>query len=102
MADKKAAAFRIASILAKVFLFFRKPLFLVLLWLRPLVLAMFNLLSFPCLLVSIAGWLTVGDMPQHQPIVWFIGAVSFAAFVGVWLYDAVLLRLAPDGFWLAD
>jgi hypothetical protein len=70
----------------------RPPLFLVLYWLRLPVMLVCNLVSVPALLAFLVG---LWAFPEHRPMVWGVGAISFAAFALRWAYDALLMRLAP-------
>lgn len=75
----------------------RLPVYLVLYWLRLPVMVVCNLVSVPGLLAFLAGLFLIDAASPHRPIVWFLGGMSFAAFVIGWLYDALLTNLAPEG-----
>ena len=75
---------------------FRGLLFLVLYWLRAPVHMVCNLIAGPALLAFLAGLWIAHHEPKYQAMVWGLGAVSFAAFVARWAYDALLARLAPE------
>lgn len=87
----------LAGVLAKLWAVVRLPLFLVLYWLRGPVLFVCNLVSVFGLLAFLVGLWISSKAPQYSSMVWGVGGMSFAAFVFLWGYDSLLLRLAPDG-----
>lgn len=66
--------------------------FLVLYWLRLPVAVVCRLVYLPCLLGLLIGLVVARE---HTQALWVLGTVSFAAFVGQWLYDRLLVALAP-------
>lgn len=68
--------------------------FLVLLWLRPLVQAMFRLVGGLTLLALVVGIFVVPT--HHKHVLWAIGGTSFATFLLAWFYDWILLRISPE------
>jgi hypothetical protein len=85
------------GLLAWLWRLLRLPLFLVLYWLRPLIMAVCSLVSTPALLCFIASFFFIAGESPHRAIVWVFGGVSFTAFALGWFYDSLLLALAPDG-----
>jgi len=85
------------GLLAWLWRLLRLPLFLVLYWLRLPIVGLCNLISVPALLAFLAGLFFLDASSTHRPIVWFLGGVSFTAVSLGWLYDSLLLALAPEG-----
>ena len=78
---------------ARLWTIVRVPLFLVLYWLRAPVMLVCNMISFPLLLMWLFSWLV---WPERTVMVWGFAAISFGAFVVIWLYDSLLMALSPD------
>lgn len=73
--------------------FVRVPVFLVMYWLRLPVQFIAGIISVPMLL----AWLfSLYAFPDKTTMVWGFGFASFAAFVAGWLYDFVLMAIAPQ------
>ena len=85
------------ALLAWLWRLLRLPLFLVLYWLRLPIVAVCNLISRPALLAFMGGFFLIPAASPHRHIVWVFGGVSLAAFALGWLYDSLLLALAPEG-----
>ena len=101
-ADSIKAAIRppyptLPGLLAWLWRLLRLPLFLVLYWLRLPIVGLCNLVSVPAFLAFLAGFFFIDAASQHRPMVWAFGGFSFAAFALGWLYDSLLLALAPEG-----
>lgn len=101
-ADSIKAAVRpprpsLPALLAWLWRLLRLPLFLVLYWLRLPIVAVCNLTSGPAFMAFLAGLFLIDAGSPHRPIVWFLGGVSFVAVSLGWLYDSLLLALAPEG-----
>lgn len=101
-ADSIKAAMRpsrpsLPALLAWLCRVLRLPLFLVLYWLRLPIVGLCNLVSVPGFLCFLAGFFLVPSGAPIRGLVWFLGGVSLAAFVMAWLYDSLLLALAPEG-----
>lgn len=78
---------------AWVLRFVRLPVFLVMYWLRLPVQFLCGLVSVPMLL----AWLfALYAFPDKTSMVWGFGFTSLAAFVVGWLYDFVLMAIAPQ------
>lgn len=75
----------------------RLPLFLVLYWLRLPIVGLCNLVSVPAFLGFLAGFFLIPSGAPIRGLVWFLGGVSLTAFVLAWLYDSLLMLLAPEG-----
>lgn len=83
----------IKGVLAWLLLLVRVPVFLVMYWLRLPVMFVCNLVSVPMLL----AWLfSLYAFPDKHAMVWGFGIVSFAAFVMGWMYDFILMAIAPQ------
>ncbi len=83
----------VKNVLAWLFLLVRLPVFLVMYWLRLPVMFVCNLVSIPMLL----AWLfSLYAFPDKHAMVWGFGIVSFAAFVIGWVYDFILMAIAPQ------
>lgn len=66
--------------------------FLILCWLRLPVIFLMDLISIP----SLFAWLfSLYAFPDKHAMIWGFGIVSFAAFTARWLYDAILMAIAP-------
>lgn len=74
--------------------------FLVLLWLRPLVRALARLVGGLTLLALAVGFVVVS--PPHEHVLWVISGTSFASFLLAWSYDWVLLRISPESIGFLD
>lgn len=77
--------------------------FMVLLWLRPLikfVLETFGGLSFVAALIY--GGLGAFSGNIHWPIVLPLLICSFVAFVLSWIFDSIILAISPEDLWLFD
>jgi hypothetical protein len=101
-ADSIKAAIRpprptLPGLLAWLWRLLRLPLFLVLYWLRLPIVGLCNLVSVPALLAFLAGFFLIPSDAPIRGLVWFVGGVSLAAFALGWLYDSLLLALAPEG-----
>jgi hypothetical protein len=92
----KAAMPRVATVkglFAGLFLLLRVPVFLVMYWLRLPIMFLCNLVSIPMLL----AWLfSLYAFPDKTAMVWGFGIVSFVAFVIGWVYDFILMAIAPQ------
>lgn len=71
----------------------RVPLFLVLYWLRLPVMLVCRLISAPALLAFL---FSLYAFPDKHAMVTGFGVLSFGAFVGLWLYDTLLMWLSPQ------
>lgn len=70
----------------------RYVLFLLMYWLR---IVLYPVLSFAAGIGLIASIILLAT--QHRPdIMWKLGGFSFACFVVLWFYDAILLYLSPQ------
>lgn len=101
-ADSIKAAVRLPrpslpALLAWLWRLLRLPLFLVLYWLRLPIVGLCNLVSVPAFLCFLAGFFLIPSGAPIRGLVWFLGGVSLGAFVLAWLYDSLLLALAPEG-----
>lgn len=81
------------GVLAFAWMLVRIPLFLVLYWLRLPVMLVCNFVSIPALFAFLFSWYA---FPDKTRMVVAFGVVSFAAFVVLWAYDYVLMRLSPQ------
>ena len=81
------------GLLVLAWMLVRIPLFLVLYWLRLPVMMVCNLVSIPTLFAFLFSWYAFPD--KTRMIVAF-ATVSFTAFVVLWAYDYVLMRLSPQ------
>ena len=68
--------------------------FLILLWLRPIVLGLLRVVGGLTLVAGVISFFATPAGSGH--IVWIIGGTSFAAFVMAWFYDWLLLKIAPE------
>ena len=75
-------------------------IFLVLLWIRPLIHGLFRVLGGLCLLSFVLGLFVVPE--KHRPVVWVLGAASFTVFVLSWFYDWLLLKISPEPIGFID
>jgi hypothetical protein len=80
---------------------FRYGLFLLLLWIRPVIKLTLSLIAVP--MVFILPMIYFG-MPETSPsrqllLTWGFG-VGFGCFVLRWLYDGLLLKLSPEPIFL--
>jgi hypothetical protein len=76
-----------------VLLVLRVPAFLLMYWLRLPILFVCNLVSLPMLLL----WLfSLYAFPDKHVMVWGFGVISFVAFAFGWIYDWVLMAIAPQ------
>ena len=71
----------------------RFVLFLVLYWLRLPVMLVSKVISVPMLF---AFFFSMYAFPEHRVMTVTFGVMSFAAFVGLFLYDSLLMWLAPS------
>lgn len=71
----------------------RLVLFLILYWLRLPVALLCNVISVPTLLAWLFAWYA---FPEKTAMVWSFGIVSFAAFAIGWVYDFILMAIAPQ------
>lgn len=69
----------------------RIPIFLVMLWLRPPIAIVCQLIAGPSLFAFLFCWYAF-PIPK---MLWGIGALSFSAFVLLWVYDLILMFLSP-------
>lgn len=71
----------------------RLPLFLVMYWLRGLVILLCGAVSVPALLL----WLfSLYAFPEKTYMTWGFGVISFGSFVLMWAYDYILMALSPQ------
>lgn len=68
-------------------------LFLVLFWLRGVVV---SVLSFVSVVTLIAFLFALFFMPDGNKMTFACGIASFVSFVMAWAYDAILIRLSPE------
>ncbi|CAM2164727.1 conserved membrane hypothetical protein [Burkholderia latens] len=81
--------------------FIRYAAFLLLLWLRRPVRFMLMIVAFPALLAFGLMWAGLsGHTGNKAQMMAAIGGIGFAAFALSWLYDTILLRLAPHPIFL--
>lgn len=80
------------GILAVAWLIVRIPLYLVLYWLRLPVMLVCNFVSIPALFAFLFAWYA---FPEKTTMVVAFAVVSFGAFTILWVYDFVLMALAP-------
>lgn len=90
LAAPKAAT--VKAVAHWLLLLIRWPLFLVLYWLRTPVTLLCSLLSVPFLLAFL---FSLYAFPDKTAMVWGFAIVSFVSFVAGYVYDLVLLALAP-------
>ena len=79
-------------VLWALLLLLRVPAFLLLYWLRLPVLFLCELVSLLMLLAWLFSWYAFPERPQ---MVWGFAAISFLGFAMAWLYDGLLVALAP-------
>jgi hypothetical protein len=76
-----------------VWMMLRLPLFLVMYWLRGLVILLCGAVSVPALLL----WLfSLYAFPEKTYMTWGFGVISFGSFVLMWAYDYILTALSPQ------
>lgn len=73
----------------------RSGLFMVMYWLRWLVVGLARVVSMVTLLAFLFTWYT---MPEAKDMLWAFGLGSFISFVLMFGYDTVLHALAPQEF----
>lgn len=73
----------------------RSALFMVMFWLRWLVVGLARILSMLLLVAFLFTWYS---MPEAKEMLWTFGLGSFGAFVVMYGYDALLFALAPPDF----
>ena len=76
-----------------LWLVMRLPIFLVMYWLRLPVMFVCNLVSVPMLLAWLFSWYA---FPDKTNMVWGFATMSFCAFFLGWVYDFVLMAIAPQ------
>lgn len=80
-------------VLSFVWMMLRLPLFLVMYWLRGLVILLCGAVSVPALLL----WLfSLYAFPEKTYMTWGFGVISFGSFVLMWAYDYILTALSPQ------
>lgn len=77
-----------------VWLVLRVPIFLLLYWLRLPIQFVCNLVALPMLLLCL---FSLYAFPDKQEMVWGSGVISFLAFTLAWIYDWLLMAIAPQG-----
>jgi hypothetical protein len=83
----------VKAVFAWLFLLVRLPVFLVMYWLRMPIIFLCNLISIPMLLAWLFSWYA---FPDKTNMVWGFAIISFVAFVFSWLYDFILMAIAPQ------
>lgn len=86
-------AVRVMGALGWVLRMVRVPVFLVMYWLRPLVLLVCNLVAVPLLFAWLFAWYA---FPDKTAMVWSFATLSFVAVVIGWTYDFILVVLSPQ------
>ena len=84
---------RLSSLLAFAWMLVRIPLFLVLYWVRLPIMLVCNVVSIPTLFAFLFSWYAFQDKTR---MIAAFAAVSFTAFVVLWVYDYVLMLLSPQ------
>lgn len=83
----------VAAVASGIWLLLRVPAFLLLYWLRLPILFVCNLVSLPALLLWLFCWYA---FPDKLEMVWGFAVISFVAFALGWLYDWILVAIAPQ------
>ena len=89
---RRAVLAAVLAVLVLAWTIIRMPVFLVLYWLRMPVTLLCNLISMPSFFVFLFAWYA---FPEHMNMVRLFGVVSFVSFVGAYLYDVLLMAIAP-------
>lgn len=71
----------------------RYGVFLVLMWMRGIVVGLCSIASVFFLIGLGLSWVV---WPEKTQILWACGLLSFCSFVVMWGYDALLMRLSPQ------
>lgn len=70
--------------------------FLLMLWVRKPFRFLAMLIAVPALIALPIMWLGIAAAPHKGAMIATVAGFGFGAFVLTWLYDTVLLRLAPE------
>lgn len=71
----------------------RYALFLVMYWLRGIIVGLCSIVSVFTLIGFLFAFFL---MPEKTAMVWGCGVASFTSFVLMWAYDRILMCLSPD------
>lgn len=78
-------------------------IFLLIIWFRPVVKMVFDLMSGLTFFGAILyGVLSAFSGSVHWGMVLPMLVMSFALFLLSWLFDSMALAISPEGFWLFD
>ncbi|MDR1935717.1 MAG: hypothetical protein LBS49_09115 [Candidatus Accumulibacter sp.] len=92
MSTAKPKLATVKKILVRLFLIVRVPLFLVMFWLRGPIVGLCHMVSVPMLFCWLFSWYAFPEKPE---MVWAFCVASFVTFALAWLYDFVLMAIAP-------
>ncbi|TKB23466.1 hypothetical protein FCL47_22165 [Desulfopila sp. IMCC35006] len=81
------------SVLAGAILAARTVLFFLMFWLRGIVLSLSGVVSFLTLFVCLFSFYAFPEKPQ---MAWGFATASLVSFVVGWLYDSILMTIAPQ------
>jgi len=75
---------------------FRYGLFLLLLWIRPLIKLVLSLIAVPMVFILPMIYFGMPETSHRQLLLTWGFAMGFGCFVLRWLYDSLLMKLSPE------